>query len=428
VQKPVALSYKIIPADYFAALSSSALVLVSNLVMYRLASFHLGVDGFAQYAIARRILSFILPLVCIGIGVALPRKIAETEVLYDQFRTATCFMTSLFIVLPVAVFIAIVINIFPNQFSYLILGNEEYTFLAPPLSICIVGLSLQALCYSYLRGRLYIRLASVFQVGVSAIIPLVSFYLSLSNITFLFWYMGILLILASIPFVIGLTLKSNWKFDILMARSLFSYGIRRVPGDFALGGLFALPSIMAAHFLSLTEAGMIAFSTSILSMAVTTMTPFSLILLPHSSRLIKANKLSLLRAQINKILWVCVILSVTGILLAQLLAETGIGYWLGTDHLKYIYIVRLMIFGILPYTIYICLRSVLDAAFFKAVNSRNIFISLGIFIGLLLINILIFKMVYPIIITFLIGLSILGLLTYYRTWQFLRLNNNVIIR
>jgi O-antigen/teichoic acid export membrane protein len=424
VLKPVAHSYNIIPADYFAALSSSVLVLLCNLVMYRLASFHLGVDGFSQYAIARRILSFVLPLVCVGIGVALPRKIAETEVLHNHFRTATCFMTSLSIVLPVAIFIASIINIFPNQFSFLILGNEKYNFLAPPLGICIIGLSLQALCYSYLRGRMYIRVASFFQVGVSAILPLVSFYLSLTSITFLFWYIGIFSILASFPIIIGVTFHSNWKLELPMARALFSYGIRRVPGDFALGGLFALPSIICAHFISLSEAGMVAFGASILNMATTVMAPFSLILLPHSTRLIKANMLSLLRVQVNKILLGCVIFSLIGIILSQMLAEIGIGYWLGAEHLKYIFIVRYMIFGILPYAIYISLRSVLDAAFFKAVNANNIYISLTVFIGSFFISTLIFKSSYSIIISFLIGLVILSMLTYYQTWRFMKLNDN----
>lgn len=420
MQKPDTNSFNLLFTDYSATLFAAGLILISNLLMYRLVSLYLDMDGFAQYAIIKRILSLITPLVALGIAVALPRKIAAIEANLDNDQTASYFLAALLIVLIVCIICGLFINIFSGYFSFLFFGDKKYAYIVPSLSICIIGLSLQGICYAYLRGKMLFRLASIFSIGVSALSPLVALYLSAFNIVILFWLIGIFSILASLPILFSAFFHSKYKLELTSIRSLLSYGIRRIPGDFALGGLFALPSVLSAHWVSLEEAGMVAFATSLLGIAATVMSPFSVILLPHSMRLIKAKRFDLLKSQIIKVLWACLVFSLVGILLLQLLMNFGVGYWLGNEYLKYIQIVRFIVIGIFPYSIYICLRSVLDAAFFKAVNSHNLYVSLLLFVILFYSGLFLYKPIYSVIIAFLSGLSVLGFLTYYQTLKTMR--------
>ena len=40
----------------------------------------------------------------------------------------------------------------------------------------------------------------------------------------------------------------RFSFDIFKLKKLLKYGVPRVPGDVAYGGLFALPIIIVSHF------------------------------------------------------------------------------------------------------------------------------------------------------------------------------------
>ena len=58
---------------YVITFATEFVVLISSLLVYKLAAIVLGNTGFSEYALSRRILSFIQPAVLMGLTVGIPR-------------------------------------------------------------------------------------------------------------------------------------------------------------------------------------------------------------------------------------------------------------------------------------------------------------------------------------------------------------------
>src|SRR6266849_4226568 len=63
--------------EYAGTFATEFTVLACQLLTYKLAAHFLGKAGFAEYAVARRTISLIYPLPLLGLGIALPRYIAQ---------------------------------------------------------------------------------------------------------------------------------------------------------------------------------------------------------------------------------------------------------------------------------------------------------------------------------------------------------------
>ena len=82
------------------------------------------------------------------------------------------------------------------------------------------------------------------------------------------------------------------------AKELLRFGVQRVPGDFILMALFALPATIVAHKSGIRAAGFVAFGISMLNVIGSFFSPFGLILLPKAGALLAAGKNRELRRQV----------------------------------------------------------------------------------------------------------------------------------
>src|SRR5690606_38890303 len=69
--------------------------------------------------------------------------------------------------------------------------------------------------------------------------------------------------------------------NIKHIKEALGYGVRRVPGDFALMALLGLPSIISVHVTGLEEAGMMAFCMTMVTVYGAIYSPVSTLLLPY---------------------------------------------------------------------------------------------------------------------------------------------------
>jgi O-antigen/teichoic acid export membrane protein len=127
-----------------------------------------------------------------------------------------------------------------------------------------------------------------------------------------------------------------------------------------------------------------------------------------------------LAKQVDQIFLVTIAISIAAILLSEIFAGHAIKYWLGSEYISSILNVRILIAGVLPYSVYVCLRSVLDAAFFKAVNARNAYISLALFLIQFFIGKQLTQSAYLVTMSFLSSVYLLGILTLYQTQMVLK--------
>jgi O-antigen/teichoic acid export membrane protein len=205
------------------------------------------------------------------------------------------------------------------------------------------------------------------------------------------------------------------------AKELFNYGIRRVPGDFALAGFMALPALLTAHLVSdnLSTAGDVAFSVSLVNMAGAAFGPICLLLLPKASTAFAQNNTGGLLKEVKIITWFTALSSLVGILIVQIFAEELLTLYLGSYPSSLPEIVRWVVPGILGFGVYVSLRSVLDAYYIKAVNTSNIILTSVVFLFISGATFFMKLDFMYILYGFLFSVFLLGFLTLRQTFQLL---------
>jgi len=409
-------------SDYLFTFIVEFLVLVAGVLVYKFAANLEGANDFSEYAISRRTISFILPLLILGNGVGIPRYVAFSH--NKKEKQDTYFLAGLITTFSFAIPLLLIIYIFKTNFSFLFFGNFSFEYLIPILCIMVFGLLLHGLNYGYFRGKVKMYEANIFQLLNFGIAPLLVFVF-FDNVLDVILYTGIFWLTISTLFTAYILITSKWDLKNLkpQIKELLVFGIQRVPGDFVLAAFLALPAYYTAHMIDdeLKTAGYVAFAMSFLNMAGAAFGPISLILLPKASVLIKNKDFELLKYQIKKITLWTLGLTTLGVLFIELFANQIISIYLGKDSPELIYLIRVTFSASFGYTIYISLRSILDAYYIKAVNTINIVISFSFFIGLQLISYYFISKDYIFILySFVIAMLILGILTYYETKKIIR--------
>jgi O-antigen/teichoic acid export membrane protein len=385
-------------------------ILGNGLLVYRLAANILGKEGFSEYALVRRTISFLLPALILGMGVAIPRYIGYS---YSNFKKANTYFIAGFIILFFIILIfSLLINLFQKNFAFLFFGDSKYYYLVFPINIMLIGLIFHSLCYGYFRGNLSMIKANFLQLINMGIVPFLVFFLK-DNLKEIILLNGLIIILVSFIFLTmilkNITFERNEIYTNL--KELIAYGIQRVPGDFGLSGLFSLPSTITAHISGIAIAGYVAFGTSLLNMVGAGFAPLGLILLPRASQLVANKDFKILKTYIIKILKITFILTVLGIAFFEIFADKIILIYLGTLNYDLLIITRIIIIASIGYTIYVAMRSIIDAYYVKAINTKNIFISLMFFLTVSFGTILVKNSYIFIVINFVVSIILLGILT-----------------
>ena len=407
--------------DYILTFITEFTILGSGLLVYRLAADILGKEGFSEYALVRRTISFLLPALILGMGVAIPRYIGYS---YSNFKKANTYFIAGFVILfSVILIFSLLINLFQKNVAFLFFGDSKYYYLIFPINIMLIGLIFHSLCYGYFRGNLSMIKANFLQLINMGIVPFLVFFLK-DNLKEIILLNGLIIILVTFIFLTmilkNITFERNEIYTNL--KELMAYGIQRVPGDFGLSGLFSLPSTITAHISGVTIAGYVAFGTSLLNMVGAGFAPLGLMLLPKASQLVANKDFKTLKYYILKILKVTFILTILGVVFFEIFADKIIQIYLGTLNSDLLIITRIIIIASIGYTIYVAMRSIIDAYYVKAINTKNIFISLMFFLTVSFGTILLKKSYIFLVTNSVVSIILLGILTLIEVKRLLNKN------
>jgi O-antigen/teichoic acid export membrane protein len=367
--------------EYSPTFLTEFVVMASQILLYRLAARHLGQSGFSEYALARRTVSLLQPAVMLGLGVGLPRYIALAHGQSKNNRVSRYFAATIRYV-ALATFIVVgVLLLAKDVFAYLIYGSVAYRYLIAPLALMLIGLSLHAVIYAYLRGHLFMGRANILNLVNLGAAPAVVFIWFNSTASSLLWALGVVWTAIALSALAWTPLHALFKSSRNDHRELLRYGLQRVPGDFVLLALLALPAIFTAHAAGIQKAGYVAFGTSLVNMIAAMFAPVGVILLPKASRSAGNGLLAELRAEVRVIVLVTVVLCTTTIAVLELYAPSFVHLYLGSGFESSVLIVRIVVIAAMPLALYYVLRSVIDAFHHRAVNAVNVFASLVIFLA-----------------------------------------------
>ena len=411
--------------DYLLTFITEFTILITGVLVYRMAHQHFGEIGFSHYSVSRRTASFIMPLLFGGLSVGIPRYVAFAVNDVKMKLPASYFISGSILALLVTVPSLLIFTFFASFFSNLFFDSKEFAFIIPAISMMILGMVLHTLVYGYYRGKMQMEKANVLQFINLGLTPMIAFYCTdkIENVLFLTgasW--------STLSFVVLIYLVATEKWKTFECREcfseLFNYGMQRVPGDVAIAGFLALPTYFAAHMVSdnLQTAGYVAFGMALLNMSGAAFGPICLILLPKASEIIVKKDYESLRVNVKRITLLTLGLTCAGIIAVELFASSLLKIYLSSPVPDLAFCIRTIIPAALGFTLYISLRSVLDAYYLKPVNTKNIFIAFSFFIvcSAAIMKIRIGSTYIEMLYAFVTAMLLLGWLTYSGTNKILK--------
>ena len=354
------------------------LVALANVLAFNLAVRFLGDIGFAQYALGRRALALVLPAAMLGLGVSLPRYVAMTTNSGARGRLVLRAVAGLALS-NVALWGGA--WLFRADLANLLFGDGAATVLLAGVGVALGGGCAHGVAYGYLRGALYVPVANGLNAIALGATPLIAVVLSGGGAASVFFLQGAILAgLATVTIGIVLATSFGARTDQgAESFPLYSYGFRRVPGDFALMALLSAPSLLAVSLFGVEVAGMVAFGTTLVTLFGTALSPVSTLLLPYVAGAQDDDALSGFRASIFPLAQRLLAVGVAGSLVFTVFSEPIIHTYLGPTFAARSFIPAIMVWGGVAYGVHVALRSIVDAVEFKALNSGSTLIALATF-------------------------------------------------
>lgn len=360
----------------FAVLAEAGAT-VTMIATFRLASDLWGATGFAVWVLSRRVIAFLLPVMTIGMEIALPRFVAlDVDGPISRFLAAACLLVSGTTLLLLAL-----VWSFDSTFAGILFGDTERQYLLLPIFLLAFGYACNTLLYGYLRGRMAIMSASLVHLVAFGALPLTSIYLFGTSpeqtITVLGGIVGGVAVTA-LAFVL-LVARPPMRASMGALPSIFAFGATRAIAALLLMLLFLLPAAIVANRSGIESAGAVGFAVSIVTIAASAFGPLVLIILPVASRLVASGRVGELRNALHRLerfIWMFGI----GVFVLMFLAAPWIAILVTGDRSADIELaVKLAAFAAGPFAYFICIRNIVDACTNKAFVSWILLLSLMVF-------------------------------------------------
>jgi O-antigen/teichoic acid export membrane protein len=371
--------------------------------------------GFSEYNLARRSISFLQPLIMIGLGVAVPRYTS----MYPQRNSI--LPTGFFLLVLSALFFSSIIVGLKEYFATLFFGEESYSPFIFPLLLLLLGYCFHSILFGFLRGKHNVYFANGIQLLNLGFIP-IAVLLYTSDVLSLLYITSILLLFACLSISVILVFKYSFnlnKIRILVdSKTLLNYGLPRVLGDFALLALITSPTYIILSFQDNTLiGGDVAYSITLLNLVGAAFAPLGLVILPEVASFLTARNYTMIKSRFKLFIVVSLALTFLGYLLFYFFSDFILSILLGDDYRENIINVSLIVLsGSFGYGLYIILRSFLDAIKVQATNAINLIITLILFALLIFYCYTNNFGTNEILIVFALCMNFLGLLTLVQTY------------
>jgi O-antigen/teichoic acid export membrane protein len=368
---------------YGAPCAIEVLALLANTTTMFLAAQLFSVRDFGDYAVARRVTAIAAYPLLLGLGISLARQVArERDGGIAWLKAAVLIGISVLAVASAAVWLT---GIPLATVLFLPAGSER-------LEVCIAaGIAatyLHIVAAAYLRGRLQLKTAGFLQLGNLGVLPLIALYagdrdpagaILMASIAALCLTAATLA--ASVRSARAVSSATSCAQAV---RSLLIFGVPRVPGEFALFGLFSLPVLVVANSTGVEDAGYISLALSILQCIGGGFATIGGLTLAPMSRMASEGRFDALSRAIRVLLY-CGVAAASAAALACLLLGAA-GSWFGTNDVwqRVSRSTGYIAIGCVPYVTYLLLRNPLDALSGWPHNSVNLCIALATMLGVLL--------------------------------------------
>lgn len=405
--------------NYVVTFGTEFLVLLLGVMIFRIASEQLTELGFSEYNVFRRTISFIQPLLMIGLGVAIPRYVSIDPSRVSLFLSGIIWVTISGLILFLVLFVG------KDFFGEFFFGKSSYFNYIPPIAFLLMMYGLNSIIYGYLRGLHNVFFANSVQLLNIGLLPIIALVFTESVVS-LIYLNALLLFLSCVGFGAAILKKHKVKFDLnefkVDSKVLLNYGLPRVIGDFSLLCILTLPMyIVLKNESDILIAGDVAYSLTLVNLVGAAFAPISLVLLPEIAQFYVQKRFDLIRQRFGVFVLISLSFTAIGYFIFYFFTDFLLSILLGDTYRTGIAdVARVVLLGSFGYGLYIVLRSFLDALKVRATNAINLMIVLSLYLILIFIG---FKMKLETLYylySFVAVLSLLGIFTFIQTYQTLK--------
>jgi O-antigen/teichoic acid export membrane protein len=367
--------------DYGITFLAEFATLAAGLLVLRLAAWHWGPSGFGEYVLVRRTLALVqLPVLC-NMGIALSRFVAISKV-GGRCTRQSYLVAATIVAVGAATVASLVLMGAAAPVAVLMFGDTRYARLVRAVGLAVPGIVLHSVAYGYFRGRLQMLTANALQIVNLGVVPVLIF--AIPHITVLQAVIALaacwnVVAIVAIAGPLWSAVRESHGSSMPAVRELLRYGLPRVPGEFALAALFALPTTLAAHFGGIEQAGFVGLGVSLLSLVGSMFAPLGQIVLPSVSTMAAQGETAALRRGVWRLWLASVTIAAAMVVVLAGFARQLIVLYVGSAFLPAVPVTRLLLLAGVPYVTYVVLRNVLDALDTRPLNARNLVVALLLF-------------------------------------------------
>ena len=389
---------------------TAGLIAAATAAAYWLAGRYFEPASFVTYAISRRSVSAVVPVLLLGLGMALTRETASDG--KTETASTLAWLAATLVAIAWSAF-ALGVILIPDTAAQVFLGSFEARAEVIAAVNLTGGLAMQAIAYSLLRGRLRFRQANLVKIVVFVVAQPLSVVLSSGNLSLALhlyacvaWATGIATLFLSAP---QSRVSRIWALRFTGSRRLLAYGLPRLPGDMSIGFLLASPALLASQFSDLQVAGVLALGSSGITLIGTALSPLSTLLLPYAARSFSAGENPFQGRPVRQhSLLLIVITSFVTSAAAWYIAPFVPAYLAAEWMNPWLTELRLLLLGTGPYLMFVTCRSIVDAAYRRAYNASSAYIAFGAMLMASAVLASYFSTSYAIALGHAFGLAVLG--------------------
>ncbi len=397
--------------DYAHTFALEMIVLGCQVLTYKLAADYWGSLGFSEYALARRALSLLHPALMLGLAVALPRYAARASASEARLAAGYLHAGAGLVLVALVLWLGFLLS-WDRKTASILFGDEAYASFMPALGLMLSGLSAHVVAYGYLRGTLRLRTANWLQLVNVGLLPVAVFLLPGQTVANLLTRLGLGWLIVGGAALSWLLATTGRLAPIgAHARELVRFGIARVPGEFLHMAMLGVPAIVVAHSAGVEAAGRVAFALSVVGMFGSAFAPIGLVLLPTASRLVGAADFTTLRKHVRELTLLVLGVAVPLAVLLEVGAGLAVRVYLGPGFDATVPVMRVALIGVVPYALFMALRSVVDAVHVRALNTMNLAWAFAAFVAASALSLSVVGGALGALAGVTVGLYVLGALT-----------------
>ncbi|BEL05287.1 hypothetical protein Q0Z83_034780 [Actinoplanes sichuanensis] len=343
--------------DYVTTLVVQWFVLGVGLLLFHLVAQRGSVSGFAYYQIARGTVSTLQPVLLLGLGVGLHRYLPRTE------HTTRRLARHALAVEAVLVTVVGLAGVAAGADIAGLLGLPGGRTAVTAALIMLAGNCLCTVSLAALRGNQQVIDSNLVMGLGFGLIPLVAFFGADRIEDFLIIQgAGTALVGVWATWVVRRQPTTTEKTPEPDVKTLISYGVRRMPGEFALPTLYTFPTFAVAVLMpGSAEAGYVGFTTSAVTLICSVFAMLTPVLMPRLSRLFhRAGEDGGVRQLLTVLPLLAALLAVLPTGVIWLFAPALVHGFLGPEFDDAVPVLRLGVLAAIPLAMFYAARPTMD--------------------------------------------------------------------